>query len=394
MPEQDAYARLYKFLEEVPDHRHSRGKRHPLPSVLFILLVAVLAGVEDAQAVEDFASFHEEWFRERCDLPYGIPSQDTYLRVLAMMDPEAFGKAFERWVADMWGVPKGRHVAVDGKTLRRSFDRAIGRSPVHSVAAFASSQGVVLGQVSVKDKENEIVAIPRLLRLFDIHGATITIDAMGCQTSIARTIIEGGGNYVLQVKDNQPTLHRQIKEFFEDASSPHRPLDDPAPEIEVHEVSDAGHGRVETRRCELSHDLSWIDGAENWPGLSAIAKVERIRYDKATGHTSHEAAYYIVSDRAATASQINELIRAHWSIENGLHWVLDMTFSEDLCRIRKANAAENFGIIKRIGLNLLRSAPNPGSKRGTVSIARRRRYCMMSEDYRDIVLKLAPQTHA
>ena len=392
MLEQDAYSRLYTLVGDVPDPRCPRGIRHPLADVLFITLVAVLAGAEDAEAVEDFGEHHEEWFRTRCGLPHGIPSQDTYLRVLAAMEPRAFGEAFERWVAEIWGRTDQLHIAIDGKSLRRSFDRAAEQSPVHSVAAFASERGLVLGQVAVQDKENEIVAIPRLLRLIDLRGATITIDAMGCQTAIAAAIVDEGGHYILQVKDNHPTLRSQIAMFFVDAAREHRPVDDPPPDMHEAVETDSGHGRIEQRRCQLSHDLSWIDGAANWRGLSAIAKVERHREIKATGDTSHETSYYIVSNPDATAAKVNDLIRSHWAIENSLHWTLDVTFDEDQCRVRKGNAAENFGLIRRAAFNLLRTAPNPGRKKARVSIARRRRICMMSTAYRETVLKLgAPE---
>lgn len=394
MPEPDAYGRLHQLLAAVPDPRGQRGRRHPLADVLFIVLVAVIAGAEDAQAVEDFAKYHEKWFRKRCGLPFGIPSQDTYLRVLAMLDPQAFGEAFERWVHQLWGGSERRHIAVDGKTLRRSFDRATGRSAVHAVAAFASAQGLLLGQVAVRDKENEIVAIPRLLTLLDLRGATVTVDAIGCQKTIARTITERGGHYVLQVKGNQSTLRHHIEAFFEDAARSSRPLDDPPPQLQSNEVTDCGHGRIETRRCLLSSDLSYLDTAAEWPALAAIAKVERIRQDKRSGQSSRQCAYYIVSDPEASAAQVNELVRSHWAIENCVHWVLDVTFDEDHCRIRNGNAAENFAIIKRAAINLLRSAPNPRPARHNVSIARRRRFCMMNEAYREAVLQLHPPSSA
>lgn len=388
MAQLDAYSRLYLLIGAVPDPRCARGIRHPLADVLFIILVAVLAGADDAEAVEDFAEQHEDWFRTHCELPHGVPSQDTYLRVLAAMEPRAFGQAFESWVAALWGSTDNLHVAIDGKTLRRSFDRAAGVPAVHSVAAFVSELGVVLGQVAVEAKENEIVAIPRLLRLLDLSGATLTIDAMGCQTAIAAAIVEEGGHYVLQVKGNHPTLHSQIAGFFADASREQRAMDDPAPQVHEAVETDSGHGRIEVRRCSLSHDLSWIEGAANWAGLNAISKVERTRENKATGECSHEVSYYLVSNPEVRADQLNTLIRAHWAIENSLHWTLDMTFNEDRSPVRKGNAAENLALIRRVALNLLRSAPNPGSKKQKVSIARRRRICMMSADYREAVLRL------
>lgn len=394
MPGLDAYGNLYDALTRMPDPRHARGRRHHIADVLFIALVAVIAGAEDAQAIEDFGHEHEAWFSERCGLRHGIPAQDTYLRVLATLEPRAFGTVFERWVAAVWGAEAGRHVAIDGKTLRRSFDRAAGVGPVHSVAAFASEQGVVLGQLAVEEKENEIVAIPRLLRLVDVRGATVTIDAMGCQTAIAKAVIDEGGDYLLQVKANHPTLCSHIAGFFKDAERTERAVDDPAPELHEATETDAGHGRVETRRCVLSRDLTWLDRAHEWERLSGIVKVERHRHDKNTGHESHDVAFYILSHPSVTAARVNELVRDHWAIENRLHWVLDVTFGEDESRVRKANAAENFGLIRRAALNLLQAAPNPPKARGKakVSIRRRRRFTLMSDEYRDIVLRLAPQT--
>ncbi len=241
-------------------------------------------------------------------------------------DPRAFGEAFESWVAMVWGGTDGLHIALDGKSLRRSFDRAAGRSAVHSVAAFVSERGVVLGQEVVRDKENEIVAIPRLLRLIDVKGATITIDAMGCQTAIAAEIVGQGAHYILQVKDNHPTLRSQIAAFFADADREQRPLDDPPPNMHEAVETDSGHGRIEERRCQLCHDLSWLDRAKDWRGLRAIAKLERRREIKATGEASDETSYYIVSDPDATAAKVNDLIRGHWAIDNSLHWTLDVTF--------------------------------------------------------------------
>jgi len=390
MPERDPYGSLYTLLGTVPDVRDARGRRHHLADVLFITLVGIIAGAEDAQALEDFATMQRDWFRDRCGLRHGIPSQDTYLRVLAALDPRAFGEAFQKWVAELWGPGTAKHVAIDGKTLRRSFDRAAGRSAVHSVAAFASERGLVLGQVTVQDKENEIIAIPKLLQLIDVRGATITIDAMGCQTAIAQAIQDQNAHYVLQVKDNHPTLRGHIEDFFTDVRRDNRPLDDPAPALSEASEVDSGHGRIEERRCLISRDLSWIDTASDWAGLSGIAMLERLRENKVTGESSRERAYFIFSDPDATARRINELIRSHWSIENSLHWVLDVTFNEDQSRIRTANAAENVATLRRAGLNLLRDAPTPPGTRGKVSLRRKRRFSLMNPLYLETVLRIPP----
>jgi predicted transposase YbfD/YdcC len=392
MPSPDAYGRLKMFLESVPEPRRARGLRHPVADVLFIVLVAVICGAEDAEAIEDFAKQNKAWFAKRCKLRHGIPSQDTYLRVLAAMDPKAFASAFERWVVELWGVAGDRHIAIDGKTLRRSFDRAAGESPVHSVAAYASAQGLVLGHVRVDAKANEIVAIPKLLTLIDLTGATVTMDAMGCQTTIAKAVVDGGGDYVLHVKDNHPTLKRQIAGAFTDAHREDRPKDQSRPTIESYVETDAGHGRIETRRVELMRDLSWLDDRASWANLSAIIKVSRRRELKATGAVTEDHDFYIASHAELTAKRAGELIRAHWSIENELHWVLDVTFAEDGSRIRTAHAAENLATIRRAGFNLLKTAPSPKKGASKVSIARRRRICAMNHRYRETVLRLLDPT--
>jgi len=394
MAQLDAYQSLQTLLLSVPDPRRARGLRHPVADVLFMALVAIISGAEDAEAIEDFANENEAWFAQRCGLRHGIPSQDTFLRVLAAMDPKAFSECFDRWVAELWGGPPERHIAIDGKTLRRSFDRALGQSPVHSVAAYATELGLVLGQVSVDAKENEIVAIPRLLTRLDLNGATVTIDAMGCQTAIAKAIREGGGHYLLHVKDNHPTLRRQIAGFFQDAHREGRPKDQPAPTIAEITVTDAGHGRVEVRRCELSTDLSWVDDRASWTDLGCIIKVSRERQLKASDKATHEHDFYISSDPSLTPERAENLARNHWAIENGLHWVLDVTFDEDGSRIRTKHAAENLAIIRRAALNLLKTAPSPKKTKAAISVVRRRRFCLMNSAYREVVLRMAAPTDA
>lgn len=294
------------------------------------------------------------------------------------MDPQAFGKAFSTWVEELWGQNAGKHIAIDGKRLRRSFDHARGLKAVHSVAAFVSDQGLVLGQISVDEKENEILTIPKLLELIDVRGATVTIDAMGCQRKIAEAITEAGGDYVLQVKDNQPTLRKNLYQFFMDARATERKLDDPAPEFSSFSEMDKGHGRIESRSCWLSHDLSWVEGREGWPKLSAVAMVERTRTDVRSNMASEESAYFILSDAKVGAKRLHEIIRGHWGIENSLHWVLDVTFEEDLSRIRLKNAAENMATIRRAILNLLRTAPKPPKKRKKTSYSYREPFCGLS----------------
>ena len=298
------------------------------------------------------------------------------------MDPGAFQEAFRQWVTELRKIWGEGHVSIDGKTLRGSFDNASGAKPIHVVSAWLSEQKLVLGQLKVADKSNEITAIPELLRLLDVKGTTVTIDAMGCQRAIAEQLIDSEANYVLAVKDNQPTLRENIETFFTDAQRAERPLDDPPPVVEKAHDVDAGHGRIEERSCWLSRDLTWIENTEAWKGLAAIAKVERVRQEQLSGKTSREVSYYIISDPKLTADRLNRIVRKHWGIENSLHWVLDMTFGEDRSRVRTKNAALNFGIVRHTALNLLRIAP--GKKK---SIALRRQRCGWDRSYLVNVLR-------
>jgi len=381
MPPTDHLRRLIVFFERIDEPRHNRGRRHKLVDILFIALVAMVGGADNAEAMQEFGEAHESWFRRLLELPHGIPSQDTYLRVFALLAPEAFEAAFRSWVEELrttWG--KG-HIAIDGKTLRGS--RCSGSKAIHMVSAWLKEQGLVLGQVKVDAKSNEIVAIPELLGLLDVRGATVTIDAMGCQRAIADEIIEQGGRYVLAVKDNHPTLKTNIDGFFADAARTQRPLDDPAPHVEEAHDTDAGHGRIEERTCLLSRDLSWIERPDDWRGLDGIALVRSVRTNETTGKRSEEERIYIVANSDLTASGVLGLTRDHWGIENRLHWVLDVTFGEDANRTHVGHAARNLAVLRHVALNLLRTAP--GKKR---SIALRRQRCGWDAAYREEVLGL------
>lgn len=251
----------------------------------------------------------------------------------------------------------GRHIAVDGKTSRRSFDTASGKSAVHTVSAWMSEAGLVLGQRRTETKSNEITAIPELLKVLDLRGATVTIDAMGCQTEIAKTVREGGGHYLLAVKDNQPTLHQDIQTTFAEADDVRRRTVDeqPRPVVEVFEQVDKGHGRLETRTLSLCRDLAWLTTSERWRGLSFVAKIVRQRTVLTTEKTSTETSYYIGSDAAATAATAAQAIRRHWGIENQLHWVLDLAFREDDARHRAKNTAENMTTLRHFALDIIKS---------------------------------------
>jgi predicted transposase YbfD/YdcC len=358
----------------LPDPRHDRGVRHLLHDLLVIVLLAEMCGAEDAEDIEEWARVNEDWLRGFLELPHGIPSADTYLRVMQALEPRAFRQSFAEWVNRLrsasGSTTVGGHVAVDGKTLRGSFDTASGTSAIHMVSAWLAGCGLVLGQTKTNTKSNEITAIPELLAMLDLREVTVTIDAMGCQRAIAAQIADAGGYYVLAVKDNQPTLHRNVQEFFADARKERRSLEDgPRPELDHTEETDAGHGRIETRACWVSPDLSFVEDAAKWKNLRAVGVVEATRTEVLSGKTSCEPRYYITNLPDVSAERLNALVRGHWGIENRLHWVLDVTFGEDASRVRTRNAAENFATIRHMAMNLLREAP------GKKSIKTRRKRC-------------------
>jgi len=308
--------------------------------------------------LELWGKANAEWLAGFLDLPHGAPTQDVYLAVFGALNPEAFSAVFRSWVAllTLRLGAKGKHIAVDGKTSRRSFDTASGGKAIHTVSAWMSEVGLVLGQCKTGEKSNEIVAIPELLRVLDIRGATITIDAMGCQTEIASTIVKGGGQYLLAVKDNQPTLHTDmVKTFAEAADKRRRSRDELGrPAVEVFEETDKAHGRIEHRVVHLCRDLSWLTTADRWPDLAFIVQILRERTILATQKTSTEMAYYIGSDRSAQVAETAGTIRRHWTVETQLHWVLDMAFREDEARHRARNTAQNLATLRHFALNIIK----------------------------------------
>jgi len=337
---------MLDYLGLVPDPRVERTRKHELPELLFIALAAVICGAEHWTHVEEFGKANQPWLDTFLDLPHGIPSHDTFGRVFAALDPDALEAALQAFVRDFAGDSAGKHIAIDGKTLRRSFDRAAEKSAVHMVTAWVYENHAAFGQVKVNDKSNEITAIPQLLRLLDLNGATVTIDAMGCQKEIAKQIVEGGGNYVLALKGNQSTLEEEVSEFFDDVLV--RGLDAP---LETHTCLEKDHGRREQRTVIVSRDVQWLRDIDKWKGLSAIVAVESKR--AIDGETSTERRHYLCSGNAGV-QDLGQFIRNHWSVENELHWTLDVAFREDLCRVRAQNAAENLARIRRVALSILK----------------------------------------
>lgn len=343
---------LADYFAELPDPRIERTKHHPLLAIVLIAILATICGADDFVAMEQWARAREGWLRERLALPHGIPSHDTLGRVFARLNGEAFSRCFVAWVTALRETLGEQVVAIDGKTLRHSFDRASQKAAIHMVSAWAAANHLVLGQVKVDAKSNEITAIPALLEMLDLHGCIVTIDAMGCQKEIARRIVEQGGEYVLALKGNQDTLYDDVVEFFTDARA--RQFTDVAHGFSK-EV-DGGHGRVEIRRCWTVDDIAWLrERHPGWEKLTAIVMVEGIR--RLEGKRSREQRYYISSLGGATpeaAARMGEAVRGHWGIENQVHWVLDVSFREDDCRVRMGNAAQNLATVRHVSLNLLR----------------------------------------
>ncbi len=341
---------LHEHFQGLEDKRRGAGKRHKLIDILTIAISGIICGADDWSGIEAYGQAKEEWLKGFLELPHGIPSHDTFGRVFSWLDPKAFEASFLSWVQEVMEITKGQVIAVDGKTVRRSHDHANGQEAIHIVSAWAQKNRLVLGQVKVDEKSNEITAIPGLLRVLDITGCIITTDAMGCQQEIAATVIEKGGDYILALKENQGHLYEDVRELFAGA-------------IEVSffdvehtyaETANKNHGRIEVRKCWAITDpdfTHYLRGFENWKGLRSLVKVSCQR-QTSTG-TSQDDRYFI-SSLKTPARQMLQAVRGHWSIENSLHWVLDIAFREDESRVRKDHAPENLSVLRHIALNLLK----------------------------------------
>ena len=352
----------------LPDPRVERCRVHGLVEIVTIALCGVLCGADDWVAIEAFGQEKEGWLRTFLALPGGIPSHDTFGRVFARLDPDEFRACFLAWVRSVVGEVGEQVVAVDGKTVRGSHDRRAGKAALHLVSAWATESGLVLGQVATDAKSNEITAIPALPRLLDLEGATVTIDAMGCQTAIAAQLVAQGADYVLALKDNHPALRERVRLAFADARDAvgtTLPLADLAPAV----AHDRAHGRVAGRRCLAIGDpayLAYVDPDGRWPNLRSVVLIESTR--RAGAAVATEARHYL-SSLPPDAALLARTIRGHWGIENRLHWVLDVAFREDHCRVRDGHAPENLAILRHFALNLLR---HDRSVRGGVTTKRLR----------------------
>ena len=334
---------------DLTDPRIDRTKLHKLMDILVIAICAVIAGADNWEDIEEFGKARIEWFRTFLELPNGIPSHDTFTRVFARLDPEQFQACFLRWMNAVAEVIGGQVIAIDGKVLRRSHDKGIGKAAIDMVSAWATANRLVLGQVKVDEKSNEIKAIPQLLEALAISGCIVTIDAMGCQTDIAEKIIAREADYVLALKENQGHLYEDVAHLFADLEDSRYQ----AYEFDYEKTVNKDHGRIEIRECWTISDpeiLQYLRGFANWKKLLTVS---RIRSQRWIGEEkSSEDRYHIAS--ITGAKRILGAVRSHWGIENELHWTLDLAFDEDRCRVRKDHGPENFALLRHIALNLLK----------------------------------------
>lgn len=338
-----------RYFSLLPDPR-AANRRHRLVDLLVIALMAMICDADGWDDIADFADAKHQWFKTFLDLRHGPPSADTFRRVISTLDPQAFEAAFTKWMREVVAQSKGRLVPIDGKTIRRSFDKGWDKSGMaHLVSAFATHNGQVLAQVKTAGKGHEMQGIRQLLGMMDLRGATVTIDALGCQKDIAKTITDAGGDYLLAVKDNQGSLHRRIRVEMDDMiRSRFRGV-----WHDIDEQVDLGHGRLEVRTVWATDELDWLQQAGQWAKLRTVIAVESKREVMGQAPTT-ERRYYI-SSLAPDAAKLAEAIRGHWGIENGLHHVLDVTFHEDDSRIRRGHGAENVSRLRRMALNLLKN---------------------------------------
>ena len=310
-------------------------------------LCAVVAGADGWDDIATFAQAKADWLGQRLDLTHGTPSGDTFRRVLAALSPEAFAQGFVRWVEAVAQKTTGEVIAIDGKTLRRSYEKDDPKAALHMISAWACQQRLALAQENVDDKSNEITAIPALLEVLDLEGCIVTLDAMGTQTDIAQQIRDQEADYVLALKGNQGTLHREVRAYFEEGRARHWR----AMPVDYAETCDLGHGRKEVRRLWISADVAWLPKREAWADLRSIVLIEHERHTQSG--VSLERRFYI-SSLAAEADEMLEIVRQHWGIENRLHWVLDVVFREDESRIRRDHGGQNMAVLRQLALNLLR----------------------------------------
>lgn len=356
------------YFKSISEPRMERCKLHLFDDILFLTIAAVICGADNFVEIESFGNKKKEWLLTFLKLENGIPSHDTIGKLFARINPKEFELCFIEWMQSVVKLTMGQVIAIDGKTLRGSASATNGKKAIHMVSAFASANGVVLGQLACEEKSNEITAIPALLQLIVVKGCIVTIDAMGCQTNIAKTIIEQEADYILAVKDNQKKLHKEIQDTF------------CLYKCESFETLEKNHGRIETRNCSIIKNLKGISAAENWRGLKSLIKIESKQ--EINNVVSEETRYYI-SSLCIPPEKMNACIREHWCVETKLHWILDVSFKEDDNRTRTDNSAENLSIVRRVALNLLKTEPTM-----KVGIAAKRKAAGWDNEFLETIMKL------
>jgi len=358
---------LQEHFIDLTDTRQAGKVKHNLLEIVVMTICAVMAGCDVWEDIIDFCRVKEDWFRTglHMELKNGIPSHDTMQRVWSMIDPEEFEKCFAAWVSSVCEVEAGEVVSIDGKTLRRSGDKD--KKPIHMVSAWANRNQMVLGQLAIEEKSNEITAVPQLLEALDVEGCIVTADAMSCQKAITTKVTEKKADYVLGLKDNQPNLRTETVEYFQDALADLKHF----PELQHCKTSDKGHGRIETRHYYLTPNPDWLLCREGWSNLNGLGMV--ISKVQTGDNVTEERRYYITS--LTDVKIFAHAARAHWGVESSLHWCLDMTFHEDYSRIRKDHSAENMAVVRHLALNILKQYPEK------ISLARKRRRCSYDDAF-------------
>jgi predicted transposase YbfD/YdcC len=348
--------------------------RHFLTDVLVIAILAVMCGCDDYPGIVEHATDEEQWLRTFLRLPHGIPSISTFRRVFAMLKPSVLATVLQRWSLELAGTLEGKQINIDGKTLRRSFDHGWDKSGLHIVTAWCVQENLVLAQAAVDEKSNEITAVPELLKMLDLKGTVVTVDALNTQKTIAEQIVKGGGDYLMAVKDNHPTLNDSITRHLDEMIL--EKFD--GVEHVYHETTDAGHGRIDIRRVWATGQIDWLAGREDWKKLTSVAVVESTRRILGREQSKTTRRYYISSVGATSGERIASLIRNHWSIENSQHWSLDMAFNEDQNRVRKDHGDQNLAVLRRIALGLLRrdKSVKLGAKNKRLKACRNRDYLL------------------
>ncbi len=366
---------IAQMFNQVEAHDPRAGNaRHFLTDILVIAMLAVICGCDDYPGIVQYALDEREWLSTFLRLPHGIPSLSTFRRVFAMLRPAVLQEVMQRWSHQLAGTLEGKQINLDGKTLRRSFESGWDKSGLHVVTAWCVQENLVLAQAAVDDKSNEITAVPQVLRMLDLKGAVVSVDALNTQKTIAGQIVQGGGDYLMAVKDNHPTLHDSIRRHLDEM------ILEKFEGIEhvYHQTTDAGHGRIDTRRVWATGQIDWLAGREQWEKLASVAVVESTRQVLGHGESKTTRRYYIASLRPQSGEQIAGLIRNHWSIENSQHWSLDMAFNEDQSRVRKEHGDQNLAVLRRIALGLLRRDPSVkvGAKNKRLKACRNRDYLL------------------